>query len=398
MPLSPSRNTPGRRRSRPLGALAEFLRNESAGGLVLVLAVVVALIWANSPGDASYADATHGHGWANVHVWVNEGLMTLFFLVVGLEIKRELVLGELREVRRAALPIVAAIGGMIVPALVYFAATVGTNASHGWGIPMATDIAMVIGVMALLGPRVPASLKLFLLALAIVDDLGAIVVIAVFYSDSIAIGPLAIAGALVAVMIALRVAKVHATWPYFAVSAGMWWALFDAGVHPTLAGVCLAFVLPAARLEHAEHALHPISSFLIVPAFALVNAGVAIDVGMTRTSWAVVAGLVLGKPLGILAASALAVRVGVAALPSGIAWRQLVGAAALAGVGFTVSIFVSQLAFAGSGAALAVALDADAAKLGVLVGSVLSACIGAALLRTTSVLTADEPIDDDQVV
>lgn len=284
--------------------------------------------------------------------------MTVFFLVVGLEIKRELVLGELREVRRAALPIVAAVGGMLVPALVYFGITAGTRTAHGWGIPMTTDIAMAVGVMALLGSRVPAPLKLFLVAL-----------------DAL-LGALGLAG----VLVGLRVAKVRSVWPYVVVSGGIWWALFEAGVHPTLAGVGLALVLPAARLEHAERALHPISSFVIVPLFALVNAGVSIDAGMTRTSLAVVAGLVLGKPLGILAASAIAVRVGIASLPSGVTWRQLVGVAMLAGIGFTVSIFVSQLAFAGDDAVASAVGDTDAAKLGVLVASVLAACAGAMLL------------------
>lgn len=397
MTTSPTRRTPHTRRPRALGALADFLRNESAGGIVLVAVVVVALLWANSPADSSYIDFTHGHGWAELHTWVNEGLMTIFFLVVGLEIKRELVLGELREPRSAALPAIAAIGGMVVPALVYFALTAGTPTAHGWGIPMATDIAMAVGITALLGSRVPAPLKLFLLALAIVDDLGAIVVIAIFYSDSVAPGALLGAFVLVGALIALRLAKVHTLWPYVVLSMGIWWALFEAGVHPTLAGVCLAFVLPAARLERAEQALHPISSFLIVPAFALVNAGVSLGVGPTRTSWAVVAGLVLGKPLGVIGACALAVRMRLATRPPGTTWRQLVGVASLAGIGFTVSIFVSQLAFAGGTSGPAINLDTDAAKLGVLVGSVLAACIGAALL-VTSTTKADQPTIDAQVV
>jgi len=389
--------TPAGAPPRPgrLGALAEFLREEAAGGVVLVVAVVVALVWANSPAKNSYTDFAHGHGWADLGAWENEGLMTLFFLVVGLEIKRELVLGELRERRRAALPVIAAVGGMVVPALVYLSITAGTHTAHGWGIPMATDIAMAVGVMALLGSRVPAPLKLFLLALAIVDDLGAIVVIAVFYSEDVSVPALAVALALVGALVALRRAKVGPVWPYALVSAGIWWALFEAGVHPTLAGVALAFALPASRLDHVEHVLHPLSSFVVVPLFALVNAGVSIDAGMNRTSWAVVAGLVLGKPLGIVAAAVLAVRLGLATLPADTSWRQLTGVATLAGIGFTVSVFVSRLAFADSGPIGSADLDTNAAMLGVLVASVLAAVLGSVQLLVKAPRTAQPA---DQVV
>jgi Na+:H+ antiporter, NhaA family len=364
--------------------------------MVLVVAVVVALAWSNSPFDGGYRELVDGHGWADLHVWVDEGLMTIFFLVVGLEIKRELVLGELRDRASAVLPVVAAVGGMVVPAALYFAVAAGTAGSHGWGIPMATDIAMAVGVMALLGSRVPSPLKLFLLALAIVDDLGAIIVIAVFYSDAVAIGSLAVALALVGLLVALRLAKVQPVWPYVLVSVGIWWALHDAGVHPTLAGVCLAFALPAARLEHVEHVLHPLSSFVIVPVFALVNAGVSVGAGLSRTSVAVIVGLVVGKPLGIVGASALAVRTRVANLPAGTTWRDLIGVASLAGIGFTVSIFVSRLAFSGGQAAASADGGVDAALLGVLVASVVAAVAGALLIVTAP--RAATGADDDQVV
>ncbi len=371
MPLHGS-DPPAPRRARD--SLGEFLRHEAAGGIVLVACVVVALVWANSPLADGHERLIGGEGWASRTLWVNDVLMAIFFLVVGLEIKRELVLGELRQPRRAALPAVAAIGGMVVPALLFVAVAAGTDGVNGWGIPMATDIAMAVGVLSLLGTRVPPALKLFVLALAIVDDLGAIVVIAIFYSKSIHLAALLAAAALVAGLAVLRALRVGVVWPYVAVCIGLWVALHEAGVHPTLAGVALAFALPAARLEHVEHLLHPFSSFVIVPLFALVNAGVSIDAGLDRTSWAVAIGLVLGKPIGIAGAVLLAERLGLAARPDGVSRLQIVGAGALAGIGFTVSIFVSKLAFEGD------AGRTDSAMLGVLVASVVAAALGSVLV------------------
>lgn len=355
-------------------ALTQFLHAEAAGGLVLLAAVVVALVWANSPFDASYARVVGGAGWTNRRTWVNDGLMTLFFLVVSLEIVRELVLGELRDRRRAALPVIAALGGMVVPALLYTMLAAGTSYAHGWGIPMATDIAMAVGVLSLLGRRVRAEHKLFLLALAIVDDLGAIVVIAVFYARSLAPAALVVAAVLVVALVALRVARVAPVWPYVAVCAALWFALHEAGVHPTLAGVALAFALPAARLEHVEHVLHPLATFVVVPLFALCNAGVPLDGGLDRGSWAVVLGLSVGKPVGVLAAVLVTAALGLIARPRRADLAAFAGIGALAGIGFTVSIFVSRLAFDGDPA------RADAAMTGVFLASVVSAVVGSTIL------------------
>jgi NhaA family Na+:H+ antiporter len=409
-------------RSRRIRPLADFLREEAAGGAVLVLATVVALVWANSPWKDSYADlwstelafslGSHDLELDLKH-WVNDALMVAFFFVVGLEIKRELAQGELREPRRAALPAIAALGGMVVPALLYVVVAGGGDARDGWGIPMATDIAMAVGVVALLGSRVHPSLKLFLLALAIVDDIGAILVIAVFYSDSIDMGMLALAALAIATIVAMREVGVQAIPAYVLVGSGLWLAMHEAGVHATLAGVVCGLLAPtaphvprdlidedelldvssveAARatvtqarssvsvVEWLEHLLHPWTTLVIVPLFALANAGITIggdqvsDALSSRVTLAIVVGLVIGKPIGITLASWLAVRSGLGELPQGVTWRALVGVASIAGIGFTVSLFVTELAFDDE------TIIADA-KLGVLAASLVSAAIGSALV------------------
>jgi NhaA family Na+:H+ antiporter len=409
-------------RSRRIRPLADFLREEAAGGAVLVLATVVALVWANSPWKDSYADlwstelafslGSHDLELDLKH-WVNDALMVAFFFVVGLEIKRELAQGELRDPRRAALPAIAALGGMIVPALLYVAVAGGGEARDGWGIPMATDIAMAVGVVALLGSRVHPSLKLFLLALAIVDDIGAILVIAVFYSDSIDMGMLALAALAIVAIVAMRELGVQAIPAYVLVGSGLWLAMHEAGVHATLAGVLCGLLAPtaphvprdlidedelldvssveAARatvtqarssvsvVEWLEHLLHPWTTLVIVPLFALANAGITIggdqvsDALSSRVTLAIVVGLVIGKPIGITLASWLAVRSGLGELPQGVTWRALVGVASIAGIGFTVSLFVTELAFDDE------TIIADA-KLGVLAASLVSAAIGSALV------------------
>jgi Na+:H+ antiporter, NhaA family len=405
-------------RSRRIRPLADFLREEAGGGAVLVLATAVALAWANSPWKDSYADlwsadfavslGSHAID-LDLRHWVNDGLMVAFFLVVGLEIKRELVQGELRGPRRAALPALGALGGMVVPALLYLAIAGGGGARDGWGIPMATDIAMAVGVVALLGSRVHPSLKLFLLALAIVDDIGAILVIAVFYSDSIDMGMLALAVLAVGGLVILRIVGVQSVPVYLLVGAGLWLALHEAGVHATLAGVACGLLAPtaphvppdlidedelvdvssveAARatitqarasvsvVEWLEHVLHPWTSFVIVPLFALANAGITIgseelsDALSSRVTMAIVVGLVVGKPIGITLASWLAVRSGFAELPRGVTWRALAGVASIAGIGFTVSLFVTELAFDDPA-------HVTNAKFGVLAASALSAAVG----------------------
>jgi NhaA family Na+:H+ antiporter len=403
-----------------------FLRTEAAGGLALVVAAAVAFAWANSPWYESYETLWHNAvtlraGSFGVELdlrhLVNDGLMTLFFVVVALEIKRELVVGDLREARVAALPAIGAAGGMVVPALLYLAVNAGAPGSAGWGVPLATDIAFAAGVLALLGSRAPAALKLFLLSLAVVDDIGAIVVIAVAYTDRIDAVALALAAAAVGGAALLRWARVWWMPAYAVLGVLCWLAAYESGVHPTLAGVAFGLLAPARPRAPAEVArewaqdlsdepsaaemrqmttianetvsvaervqdlLHPLTSFVIVPTFALANAGVRVTgdalaaPGATRVAVGVAIGLLVGKTVGIAGASALAVRMGVARLPAGVSWRQVVGAGAVAGIGFTVSLFITGLAFDEPDLQ-------DAARLAVLATSVAAALAGSAILLT----------------
>lgn len=357
-------------------SLRDFFDTEVAGGAVLAVATALVLVVANSPlGDEYQRLLTRDVGMLDVRHWVNEGLMALFFFVVALEVKREVTDGELRDPRRAALPIVAAIGGMVTPAAIYALVTTGHGeAARGWGIPMATDIAFALGVIALVARNAPPALRTFLLTLAIVDDIGAIVVIALFYSEGADLRWLAVAAvALVAVRLAPRVVAV-------ALGAALWYAMHRAGLHATLAGVAMAAVLPSRRATGIEDALHPFTSFLVVPVFALANAGIALDRGTidvalgSRVTWGVVAGLIVGKTIGITTFSWVACRLRVAALPPSVGWRQLVGAAALGGIGFTVSLFITGLAFDDPSLT-------DAATIGVLLSSLLAFIAGWGLLR-----------------
>ncbi len=376
---------------------AAFIRTETAGGVVLLVALVVALAWANSPMSDAYFDLwegqfTLGFGPLSVetdlqHV-VNDGLMTIFFYVVGLEIKRELLEGELRQPRQAFLPVAAAAGGMAVPALLYVALNAGGEGSDGWGIPVATDIAVAVGVMSLLGPRVPAGLKVFLLALAIVDDIGGILVIALFYSHGIEPWALAAAAALVVALLVLPRTRWCPPLVIGVLAVAFWWAVLESGVHPTIAGVILAFLTSAGSHEEAgeslldrmEEVLHPWASFLVVPIFVLANGGIevtrdAIDQAVSgEIASGIVLGLVVGKPAGIVAASLLVVALGLASLPEGSTWRQLAGAGALGGIGFTVSIFIAGLAFDDG-------LLVDEAKMGILAASLAAGAAGYAWLR-----------------
>ncbi|HEX2038856.1 MAG TPA: Na+/H+ antiporter NhaA [Acidimicrobiales bacterium] len=334
--------------------LRRFLHDEAAGGVALVAATVVALVWANVS-HGSYEDVWHGR--LDLRHWVNEGLMAVFFFVVGLEVRR-----ELRTLRTAVLPMVAALGGMVVPAVLYLLIAGG----RGWGIPMATDIAFAVGVLALLGRRVPAGLKLFLLTLAVVDDIGAVIVIALVYSEGVEPVPLLAAAAFLA-----AAAATGRPWPSVVLAVGVWAALLDSGVHATLAGVAAAFVVPAG--QEVEERLHPWTSFVVVPVFALANAGVELDLATSKVTWGVLVGLVVGKPLGIVGASWLAVRLGQAELPRGVRWPHVVGGGALAGIGFTVSLFVAGVAFDSPE-------PAEAAKVAILGASVAAASLGAAVL------------------
>jgi NhaA family Na+:H+ antiporter len=383
-------------RQRTVIPVAEFLRTEAAGGVLLVLATLVALLWANSPWDESYRDLWHrelsfGVGRFAISEdlghWVNDGLMAVFFFVVGLEIKRELVVGELSDPRAASLPVLAALGGMVVPAVLFIAIAGGGEAGRGWGIPMATDIAFVVGVLALLGSRVPSGLKLFLLTLAIVDDLGAIAVIAVFYSEGIDAAWLAGGGASLLLVVAARRLGVRSPLAYVPLALAAWVCTLESGVHATVAGVALGLLTPARPvrgrpvLENLEHRLHPWSSFVIVPVFALANAGVDLGSGAVgsalggRLAWAVIVGLLVGKTFGIAAFAALGLRLRAGTLPAEVRLGHIVGAGALAGIGFTVSLFVTGLAFERP--------DLIAgAKIGILAASVLAGALGTTVLLT----------------
>ncbi len=416
--------------------VTRFLHIEASGGLLLTAAAIIALVWANSPWAAAYRDLWETDltldlgGYAiteDLRHWLNDGLMALFFFVLGLEIKEELTNGQLTKLRDAAVPAAGALGGMIVPALFFLAFNLGGDGAGGWGIPMATDVAFALGVLALLGSRVPAELKVLLLGLAIVDDVGAIIVIAAFYSDGLQAQWLAAAAAGLFLVAILRRVGVRYVPVYAVIGAGIWLATFASGVHATIAGVALGLLAPARAFlpevdadriagelsadqsvtaaevrdisfrvresipvtQRLQDLLHPWTSYLIVPVFALANAGVALStdsLGEAATSpvtLGVVVGLVLGKVIGVAGAIALAVRLGVGRLPPGVTSRHIVGMAAIAGIGFTVSIFVAGLAYEDP-------LLGDQAIIGVLAASVLAAGLGSAILLAGRP-TADTP-------
>jgi len=382
---------PGGRRLPPIGE--DFVSIEALGGLALLGSAVAALVWANVAGH-NYADVWH----ANLTVgigdfaitedlrhWINDGLMAVFFFVVGLEIKRELLEGDLRDPKTAALPVLAALGGMLLPAALFFALNPGAPARDGWGIPVATDIAFAVGVLALLGSRVPKPLKLFLLTLAIVDDIGAILVIAVFYSSGVSGQWLGGAVATLLVFFVLQRLGIRNPFVYVVPGIVLWVCMFESGVHATIAGVILGLLTPNQPwrgqpvIGRLERAIHPWTGFVIIPLFALANAGVDLGGGVvgdalgSRVTLGVVVGLVVGKTLGISTAVAVAVRLGLGRLPSGVRAHQIVGVAAVAGIGFTVSLFIAELSFAGT-------RHLGDAKIGILVASVLSGVLGALVL------------------
>jgi len=440
-------SNPLSRRSRITAAFQDFAQRGVLSGILLMIASAVALAWANSPWADSYVHlweiqlsvgpATHPIT-APLHRWINDGLMTVFFLLVGLEIKRELLVGELSSIRQATLPIVAAIGGMVVPAMLYAIVNLGGEGARGWGIPMATDIAFALGALTLLGPRVPLSLKVFLTALAIVDDMGAVIVIALFYTSAIQWTAMAMGGLVVVGLVLLNRLHVKSLAPYLLLGVMLWLALLSSGIHATIAGVILAMAVPSrtrinasefssearailedfdraetgdllvltskgqqealyalevasggvqAPLLRLEHALHGVVSFAIMPLFALANAGITLG-GMSgvltdRVTLGVIIGLLLGKPAGVMLFSWLGVRFRIADLPAGATWSGMHGVAWLAGIGFTMSLFVGGLAF-GDGPML------DTAKVGILVGSTMAGAIGWRLLaRGQSAGSAD---------
>ncbi len=410
-----------------------FIDREVAGGVLLLLATTAALIWANSTWADGYNSFWHAEielvvgSWHLPHLsvghFVNDALMALFFFVVGLEIKRELVTGDLRSFRAAALPAIAALGGMVVPAALYFALNTAGEASRGWGITMATDIAFAVGIVALLGARVSPKIKLFLLTLAIVDDIGAIVVIAIFYTSDLSLSWLLIALAgLVGVWLLQRL-RVWAIPVYVALGIFIWYATLESGVHATIAGVALGLLTPARPLlnqrdaqqivdalpsdasvaevrhvsflaqesvpltERLENMLHPFTAFLIIPIFALANAGIELsgdkisDAASSNVTLGIVLGLVVGKPLGITLFAWVATRFGFA-LPEGVHWPQFVGMGFAAGIGFTVSIFVAGLAFESSAVT-------DLAKIGILIASFVAAVLALLLMRFKSSSTTE---------
>ncbi|ANO32990.1 Na+/H+ antiporter NhaA [Vibrio breoganii] len=372
--------------------LKDFFKMESAGGIILVIAAALAMIVANSPLNEAYQGALHSYVLGmSVEHWVNDGLMALFFLLIGLEVKRELLEGALKSRETAIFPAIAAVGGMVAPALVYVLFNMGNaDALAGWAIPAATDIAFALGIMALLGKRVPVSLKVFLLALAIIDDLGVVVIIALFYSSDLSTSALAVGFAMTALLFFMNHKKVTPLKWYLLVGAILWFAVLKSGVHATLAGVVIGFAIPLkgkkgehSPLKHLEHALHPWSSFMILPIFAFANAGVSLE-GISFSTlgsalpMGIALGLLIGKPLGIFSFSWLAVKAGVAKLPAGIDFRHIFAVSVLCGIGFTMSMFIASLAFTGANA------DFNThARLGILMGSTLAAVIGYFLLSVS---------------
>lgn len=369
--------------------------------MVLIACTVISLAIANSPFGASYLGFWHGYmGPLSVEHWVNDGLMAIFFLLIGLELKRELFVGELSNLKNASLPILAAAGGVIFPAGIHFLLNSGTETQAGVGIPMATDIAFAIGVLALIGNRVPASLKVFLVALAVMDDLAAIVVIAVFYTADLSLMYLGLSFALLAVLAVLNKLRVLSLIPYLIGGILVWYLMLRSGVHATIAGVLLAFTIPFRNADgdtedspsgFLEHILHSPVSFLILPIFALANTGVVLDntwiddIG-TPNSMGIMIGLVLGKPIGITLACIAAVAAGISRLPLDLGWKHIFGAGMLGGIGFTMSIFITNLAFPGQTATI------SSSKMAILLASAIAGVAGFVYLK---LFGAPMPGDDD---
>ncbi|MCL6493244.1 MAG: Na+/H+ antiporter NhaA [Ignavibacterium sp.] len=417
-----------------LNPIQEFMHAETSGGIVLIICTVIALVWANSSFAESYHHLWHTYitfdfgGFVlkhSLHHWINDGLMVIFFFVVGLEIKRELLVGELSSAKKAALPVAGALGGMILPAIIYFSLNAGKEGAAGWGIPMATDIAFVVGIMALLGPKFPFSLKIFILALAIVDDIGAVLVIAIFYTAEISFSALLVGGTILILLIIFNRIGVRSLIVYTITGIALWLAFLESGVHATVAGVLLAFTIPVSSrintkkftnetkelldefdksgehgedvltnerrlvlvqsiesncekiltpLQRFEHLLHPWVAFFIMPVFALANAGVSIgnnfaDALFDPISLGIILGLFIGKQVGIFGFSFLAIKLGIASKPEGVNYTKMYGAGILAGIGFTMSLFIANLAFSAEELL-------NIAKVGVLTASLIAGIVG----------------------
>jgi NhaA family Na+:H+ antiporter len=361
----------------------DFFESEKAGGLLLLLVTLVSLALANSPIQSSYINFWETQiGHHSITHWINDGLMTIFFLLIGLELEREMYGGELSDIRNATLPIFGALGGMIVPAGLFLAFNWGTLTQNGAGIPMATDIAFAIGILSLLGNRVPTSLKIFLTALAVIDDLGAILVIALFYTETISFLYLGMAFGVMGILFILNRKNVHSLIPYLIGGAAMWYCMLNSGVHATITGVLLAFVIPYGNggkktsSYRLQHFLHRPVAFFILPLFAIANTGIAIDSnwheGLTHAnSIGIMAGLTIGKPIGITLFALLCVKLGIGSLPKDLQLKHILGAGMLGGIGFTMSIFITLLAFKNDGEAVI-----TYSKIAILVASFVSGTLG----------------------
>jgi len=366
-------------------AFNDFLESKKSGGIILILCTIISLMLANSALSENYLQIWHLRiGGLSVEHWINDALMAIFFLLIGLELERELYNGELSNFKNALLPIVAAVGGIAVPAAIHFAFNNGTPTQSGLGIPMATDIAFALGVLALLGSRIPTSLKIFLTALAVMDDLGAIIVIALFYTAQLTLSYLLAAFAVFGLMLVLnRIFRVMALTPYLIGGVLMWVLMLHSGVHATIAGVLLAFAIPfSARQDdeespshRLEHVLHKPVTFFVLPLFALANTGIVIGSDwmqelLSLNSLGILGGLVIGKPLGITLVTLLAIAIGICRLPADLNWKHIVGAGLLGGIGFTMSIFITNLAFVGEADVI------NASKMAILLGSLTAGMLG----------------------
>lgn len=367
-----------------------FFQNEKAGGILLLLVTILSLYLANSSIQTEYItfwETKLGHH--SITHWINDGLMAIFFLLIGLELEREIYQGELSNIKNAALPIFGALGGMVVPAGIFLLLNFGTITQNGAGIPMATDIAFAIGILSLLGSRVPSSLKIFLTALAVIDDLGAIIVIAVFYTDTIAFTNLLIAFIIMGALFILNRRKVHNLLPYLIGGVGMWYFMLNSGVHATITGVLLAFVIPfgdggkQTASYRLQHFLHKPVAFIILPLFAIANTCIAIDSnwheGLNHPNTiGIILGLLIGKPLGIWLFSFLAVSLGICSLPDDLKWKNILGAGMLGGIGFTMSIFITLLAFKNDGEEVI-----TYSKIAILIASFIAGTAGFLWLKIT---------------
>ena len=377
---------------------SEFFSSEKAGGIILITCALVSILLANSGVQQGYTSfwESNFNGHSITH-WINDGLMSIFFLLIGLELEREIYTGELSDFKSASFPIIAALGGVIIPAIIYLIFNYGTPFQNGAGIPMATDIAFAIGILALLGSRVPVNLKVFITALAVIDDLCAIIVIAIFYAKEFSLLYLGFASAIFIFMLVLNRLKVYNLIPYILAAIGMWYCMLHSGIHATIAGVLAAFAIPfgdggkKSPSYILQHLLHKPVAFIIVPLFALANTAIIIPSNwieglQSGMSIGIITGLLIGKPLGILMFTSLAVMFGITSLPKGLQWKHIAGTGLLAGIGFTMSIFVALLAFKNSD-------DIAGAKIAVIIASVLAATSGLVIL---SILLKEKIIPEDE--